>query len=105
MRRRGRVSSITVSSSFLVLVPKLCLGPRFSKLRFERRNETEFRGGAFANRVRERESSYLLVATVFVSGTGTNSLINLPVFGSLRRTTPSKPAEATTLPSGRYASA
>jgi hypothetical protein len=30
-----------------------------------------------------------------------NSLTTLPVLASLRRTTPSKSAEATTLPSGR----
>src|SRR5262249_54010472 len=40
-------------------------------------------------------------ATLVVSETGTNSLISLPVAGSFSRTVPSKPALATSLPSGR----
>jgi len=35
---------------------------------------------------------------VRVNGTGTNSLTTLPILASLRRTTSSKPAEATTWP-------
>jgi hypothetical protein len=40
-----------------------------------------------------------------VNGTGMNSLSSLPVFGSLSRTTPSNPAEASCLPSGLNATA
>src|SRR5262249_53494691 len=46
----------------------------------------------------------LLVTTVLgFTGTGTNSLMSFPVSGSLSRTTPSNPAEATCVPSGRNA--
>jgi hypothetical protein len=39
---------------------------------------------------------------VAANGTGVNSFSTLPVAGSLSRTTPSNPAEASTLPSGRH---
>src|SRR5262249_13933791 len=49
-----------------------------------------------------RLAVYCLLPTAFFSrGTGTNSLTSLPVCGSLMRTTPSNPAEATAWPSGR----
>ena len=59
--------------------------------------------------VRSRAESgtevYYFAALCAFIGTGTNSFISLPVVGSLSRTMPSKPAEATSLPSGRKATA
>jgi hypothetical protein len=64
-------------------------------------------GSSFRVREIERPVQGCALATALpaASGTGTNSLSSLPVCASLKRTTPSKPADATCLPSGRKATA
>src|SRR3989442_15847251 len=59
-----------------------------------------------ALRVGAKPDHYFTPAVACVcNGQGTNSRISLPLSGSFKRTAPSKPADATSLPSGRKATA